>query len=172
MKTRFLNAPKWFLMLLLLGGCASPDHNQSTPRTGRGYVDLFTDPKEDVWWKVDVFDAAGGNYKEFTAQFEAPAGGILRVEAKPGSHKARISLVNRALEAPADIEVVVRDGMVTPVRVKLEPAGTSYVRTVEDRGNAVVRNKVTDEEHKRWKLAVTTEPPRPYATKENSAYWK
>jgi hypothetical protein len=163
-------------VLLLGGGCASPDVNPQAPRPGRGYVDFFTQPKMDVWWKVDVFDSRKQDYKEFTAQFKAPSDGIFRVEARPGLHKGRISFVNQAIEAPAEVEVEVRDGMITPVEVKLSKGGTSYVRTVEDRArsgfNTAGRNKVTDSPQQLWQISATALPPIPYAPKEDTAYWK
>jgi hypothetical protein len=163
--------------LLLFGnGCASPDVNPGSPRPSRGYVDFFTQPKDDVWWKVDVFDSRKQDYKEFTAQFKAPGQAIFRVEARPGRHKGRISFVNQAIEAPAELEVEVREGMITPVEVKVSMGGSSYVRTVEDRMrsgfNAGGRNKVTDSEQQLWQISATALPPVPYAPKESTAYWK
>jgi hypothetical protein len=162
--------------LLFGNGCASPDVNPQVSRSGRGYVDFFTQPKQDVWWKVDVFDARDQGYKEFTAQFEAPSQGILRVEARPGSHKGRISFVNQAIEAPAEIEVEVREGMITPVEVKVTKGGSSYVRTVEDRArsgfNAAGRNKVTDSPQELWKISARALPPVLYSPKESVTYGK
>ena len=111
-----------WLPALLLGfscGCATPDTDPPSARVGRGYVDLYTVPRTEAWWKVDVFDPHRQSYKEFTAQFKAPGEGVFRVEARPGGHKARISFVNQAIEAPAEVEVEVRDGMITPVQVTL-----------------------------------------------------
>src|ERR1019366_2787151 len=105
---------RW-LPTLLLGlacGCATPDVDPTAARAGRGCVDLYIVPKTEAWWKVDVFDPKRQGYKEFTAQFKAPGEDILRVEARPGSHKARISFVNQAIEAPAEVEVEVREGMI------------------------------------------------------------
>jgi hypothetical protein len=162
--------------LLLANGCASPDVNPQAPRPGRGYVDLFTQPKTDVWWKVDVFDSRKQGYKQFTAEFKAPEQAILRVEARPGSYKARISFVNQAVEAPAEAEVEVREGMITPVEVKLAKGDTSYVRVVEDRGRSgfrnAGRNEVTDYSQQRWLISAMVQPPVPYTPKENTAYWK
>jgi hypothetical protein len=162
--------------LLLGNGCASPDVNPQAPRLGRGYVDLFTQPKEDVWWKVDVFDCRKQDYKEFTAEFKAPRNGILRVEAQPGPHKGRISFVNQAIEAAAEVDVDVREGMITPVEVKLSKGGSSYVRTVEDRArsgfNTAGRSKVSDSPQQLWQISATALPPIPYVPKPNTAYWK
>jgi hypothetical protein len=160
---------------LLLGfvcGCATPDVNPPTARTGRGYVDLYTMPKSEVWWKVDVFDPGRQGYKEFTAQFKAPGEGIFRVEARPGRHKARISFVNQAIEAPAEIEVEVREGMITPVKVTLEQGDSTYVRIVEDRIKDVYRNKAKDYQQQRWKVSAVAEPWVPYTPKQNTVYWK
>jgi hypothetical protein len=161
---------------LLMSGCANPDVNPQTPRPGRGYVDLYTQPKTDVWWKLDVFDSRTAGYKELAAQFKAPEQAIFRVEARPGPFKARIGFVNHAVEAPSDIEVEVRQGMITPIQVKLDEGGTSYVRITDDRGRSgfrnAGRNRVTDYEQQRWKISATAQPLVPYTPKENTAYWK
>jgi hypothetical protein len=163
-------------MVLLANGCATPDVNPQAPRPGRGYVDLFTQPKTNVWWKVDVFDSRRQDYKEFTAQFKAPEQAIFRVEARPGSYKTRISFVNQAIQAPAEVEVEVRDGMITPVEIKLNQGGSSYVRVVEDRARSgfrtARRNEVTDYPQQLWEISATAQPPIPYVPKENTAYWK
>jgi hypothetical protein len=161
--------------VLLLGfacGCATSDVDPAAARAGRGYVDLYTVPKTDAWWKVDVFDPRRQGYKEFTAQFKAPAEDILRVQAKPGSHKARISFVNQAIEAPAEVEVEVREGMITPIKVTLEKGDTTYVRSVDDRARDIHRNKVSDYQQQRWKISAAAQPPVSYTPKSQTAYWK
>lgn len=161
---------------LFVCGCASPDVNPQVPRNDRGYVDIFTVPKEDVWWKVDVFDSGNKDYKEFTAQFKAPTDAIFRVEARPGGHKALISFVNHAVEAPAEGEVEVVAGMITPVQVTLEKGDKAFVRSVDDRARSgfttAGRNEVTDYSQTRWKITVKALPPIPYAPKESMNYWK
>ena len=161
-------------VLLLASGCATTDVNPSAPRAGRGYVDLFTRPKMDVWWKVDVFDSRKQGYKEFTAQFKAPGEGVFRVEARPGLHKARISFVNKATAAPAELEVKVQEGMITPVEVTLTEAGSSYVRTIEDRARSgfrtAGRNDVTDQTQQVWQISAKALPPIPYTPKERTTY--
>jgi len=164
-----------WLSVVLLGfvtGCATRDVNPPATRAGRGYVDLYTVPKTEAWWKVDVFDPGRQDYKEFTAQFKAPGEGIFRVEARPGRHKARISFVNQAIEAPAEIEVEVREGMITPIQVTLDKAGSTYVRVAEDRARDVHRNKVTDYQQQRWRISAAAQPPVPYTPKGKTAYWK
>jgi hypothetical protein len=165
---------RWLPALLLgfASGCATPDVDPTAARAGRGYVDLYTVPKTEAWWKVDVFDPRRQGYKEFTAQFKAPGEGILRVEARPGSHKARISFVNQAIEAPAEVEVEVRAGMITPVKVTLETGDSTYVRVVDDRARDVHRNKVTDYQQQRWKISAAAQSPVPYTPKGQTAYWK
>jgi len=165
---------RW-LPTVLLGlacGCATPDVDPTAARAGRGYVDLYTVPKTAAWWKVDVFDPKRQGYKEFTAQFKAPGEDILRVEARPGSHKARISFVNEAIEAPAEVEVEVREGMITPVKVTIETGDSTYVRVVDDRAKDIHRNKVTDYQQQRWKISAAALPPVPYTPKSQMGYWK
>jgi hypothetical protein len=165
---------RW-LPALLLGlacGCASLDVDPPAARAGRGYVDLYTVPKTESWWKVDVFDPRRQGYKEFTAQFKAPAAGIFRIEARPGSHKARVSFVNQAIEAPAELEVELREGMITPVQVTLKEGDSTYVRVTDDRARDVHRNKVTDYQQQRWRISAVAQPAIPYTAKRNTAYWK
>jgi hypothetical protein len=139
-------------------------------------VDLYTQPQTDVWWKVDVFDPRTEGYKEFSTQFKAPEQAIFRVEARPGAHRARISFVNQAIEALAEVEVEVRVGMITPVEVKLDQGDSSYVRVVDDRARSgfrtAGRNQVTDYSQQRWHISAIAQPPVPYTPKENTAYWK
>jgi hypothetical protein len=158
-------------LLLATIGCKSTDINPGSCRPGRGYADLFTEPKEDVWWQVDVFDTQEQGYKEFTAQFETPQFSIFRVEARPGKHKARIELVNRIVESPVELEVDIREGMITPIRVTMTPAGTSEVRVREDRARWQ-RSRVRQYGEQMWKLSAKTEPPIPYAPKQSMTYWK
>jgi hypothetical protein len=163
-------------LFLLLAGCAAPDVNPPSARIGRGYVDLYTQPKDDVWWKVDVFDTRKEGYQEIAAEFKAPGQSILRLQARPGRYKARISFVNQGVEAPAEVEVEVREGMVTPVEVKLEKGGSSYVRVVQDRARSGFRtagaNRVTDYSQPLWQLSATAQPAVPYLPKQSTAYWK
>jgi len=136
-----------------------------------GYADLFTEPKTNVWWKVEVFDTRDQGYKEFTQQFNSPGEGIFRVEAKPGRHKARIRFVNQAVEAPAEVEAEIREGMITPIRVTLGNGGTANVRIKEDR-LSIRRSKVTDYEQGVWQISAEALPPTPYVPKEKTTYWK
>ena len=164
----------WLPALLLgfVGGCATSDVDPPAARAGRGYVDLYTLPKTEAWWKVDVFDPGRQSYKEFSAQFKAPGEGVFRIEARPGRHKARVSFVNQAIEAPAEVEVEVREGMITPVQVSINQGDSTYVRVVGDRARDVHRNKVTDYQQERWRISAVAQPFIPYTAKQNTAYWK
>ena len=164
-----------WLSVVLLGlaaGCATRDVNPPATRAGRGYVDLYTVPKTEAWWKVDVFNPGRQDYKEFTAEFKAPGEGIFRVEARPGRYKARISFLNQTIEAPAEVEVEVREGTITPVQVTLTKGDSTYVRVVDDRARDVHRNKVTDYQQQRWRISALAQSPVPYTPKEQTAYWK
>jgi len=158
--------------LMALGGCATRDVNPQTAKPGRGYVDFYTQPKTESWWKVEVFDAAKQTYREFSAEFKGPEEDIFRVEAPPGRYRARIAFVNRFTEAPAEVEVAVRAGMITPVPVALEMAGASNIRTVEDRAGGSLRKKVTDRPETVWKISAAAKAALPYAPKAQMAYWK
>ena len=158
---------------ILLGiGCATRDVNPPAARTGFGYVDFHTQPKTESWWKVEVFDATKQAYREFSAEFNAPGQDIFRVEARPGHYRARITFANRFIEAPAEVEVDVRAGMITPVPVALETAGTSNIHKVEDRAGGALRNKVAYQPETVWKISATAKAALPYAPKAQMPYWK
>lgn len=158
-------------LLLFAAGCASTDVNPAAARAGRGYVDFYTQPRTESWWKVDVFQTATQTYKPFAAEFNGPAGGIYRVEAPPGRYKIRVSFVNRFVESPAGLEVEVQDGKVTPVEVTLANAGTGQRRVVEDRAGGSLRNKVTDQPDTIWRISATARPPVSYTPKAATSYW-
>lgn len=157
-------------LMLMASGCAGPDVNPASARTGRGYVDLYSQPKADVWWKVDVFDKRGQAYREYTAQFHSAEANIFRIEARPGSYQARISVVNSAVEAPAEVEVQVREGMITPIRVTGVVAGESSFRVKEDRLRWEA-SRVREYPQRVWKISASAQPPVPYAPKEDMKYW-
>ena len=158
--------------ILLVGGCATRDVNPQAARTGFGYVDFYTQPKTESWWKVEVFDAAKNSYRDFTADFKAPGQDIFRVEAPPGRYRARIAFVNRFIEAPAEVEVEVQAGLITSVPVTLETSGASNIRTVEDRAGGSLRKKVADNPETVWKISAAAKPALPYALKAQMSYWK
>jgi hypothetical protein len=157
--------------LLLAAGCATTDVDPGTPQAGRGYVDLFTEPKANVWWNVSVFDARDDTFKPFVAQFNAPGLGIFRVAARPGQHRAKISFVNHAVEAPVEVEVDVKEGMITPVRVELEPGDSTYVRSREDRARWQ-SSRMFETSQAAWKISATPMPAIPYVRKEQTSYSK
>lgn len=158
-------------LLGFAAGCASTDLNPQTARPGRGYVDFYTQPRTESWWKVDVFQAATQTYQPFAAEFNAPAGGIYRVEAPPGRYKIRVGFVNRFVESPAGQEVEVQDGKITPVEVTLAQGGTAQRRVAEDRAGGSLRNKVTDQPDTVWKVSASARPAVAYTPKAATAYW-
>ena len=66
--------------------------------------------------------------------------------------------------------------MITPIEVRLEKAGSTYTRDVDDRFASGFRtegrNKVTDYSQDLWQLSAIVQPPVPYRLKENTGYWK
>jgi len=78
-------------------------------------------------------------------------------------------------EAPAEVEVEVREGMITPSRSSWTRANSSYVRVVDDRARAgfrtAGRNQVTDYSQQ----SAGGIPHRPAAkvlyAQGNAAYW-
>ena len=107
---------------------------------------------------------------------EPPTGGFLRLAFAPGHHRLRVTFLNRVITPPAEVEVEVRDGKITPFRVTLTAAGTAQVETKEvSRGGTVKggygrRTKLGGDETVMYGLSAAVDPPVPYKPKEQMPY--
>jgi hypothetical protein len=161
---------------LFITGCASPNVNPPQPRAHTGYVDIHADSTNELCWEVARFDEPKAAFQLVISEFKPPQAGILRLAFVPGRHRLRISFLNLVVVKPAEVEVEVEDGKITPVRVTLAEAGMTLVQTTETSvggtayGRYGRRTKVGSEEAIMFQVSALAEPPIPYQVKELTSY--
>jgi hypothetical protein len=102
--------------------------------------------------------------------------GILRVALAPGLHRLRLTCLNRVTSGPAEIQVEVEDGKVTPVCVTFAGAGTALVETkkVNVGGTMYGRygrsTKITENEEARYQISATATDRVVYRPKSEMPY--
>jgi hypothetical protein len=107
---------------------------------------------------------------------EPAAGGFLRLAFAPGRHRLQVTFLNRVITQPAEIEVEVQDGKITPVRATLTSAGVALVETREtSRGGTAYgrygrRTKISSDETAMYGISAVADPPVAYQHKERMPY--
>lgn len=161
---------------LLAAGCATPDVNPARARAGTGYVDLHTGSADDLGWDVARFDNDSHGFRRLFSDLKPVEGGILRLALAPGRHRLRVTFLNRVIAQPAEIEMEIQDGKVTPVLVTLTEAGTTQVRTRETRAGGTAygrygrRTRIGSDESVLYRLTAAPQPAAAYQPKEHMSY--
>ena len=161
---------------LLVAGCATPNVNPPQARANSGYVDFHADSPSELCWEVSSFDARTQSFRSAFSDLKPPPGGMLRLAFVPGRHRLQVTFLNRVIAKPAEIEVEVQDGKITPVRITLTDAGTTLVQTKEEsrggtaRGRYGRRTKLGSGESVMYTLSAEAAPPLAYQLKERMPY--
>ena len=108
-------------------GCASPNVNPPRARAKTGYVDFYADSSGELSWQVARFDDHTQGFRSVFSEFEPPSGRVLRVAFPPGHYRMLVTFMNCVVREPGLVELEVKDGMITPVRVQLTDAGETTV---------------------------------------------
>jgi hypothetical protein len=157
-------------------GCASPNVNPPRPKARTGYVDFFTSPPEALAWEVRMYGATTNKFKTVYFDVRPVEGGVLRLAFPPGRHQLRVTCVNRVVFHPAEIEVEVRDGRITPLRITLTEAGIAMVRTKEQSTGSTAygrygrRTKIDSDETMMFDVSVTADAPIEYQPRDRLLY--
>ena len=157
---------------LLLGGCATGNVNPTKAKANTGYVDFHADSSSDLSWDVARFDERSQTFDSIFSELEPPQHGALRLAFPPGHCRLRVIFLNRVIAKPAEIDVEVQDGKITPVRVTLTAAGVSQVRTEQEsrggtaKGRYGRRIKVGSAETAMYSVSAVVDPPVAYRPKE------
>jgi hypothetical protein len=177
---KHLNAAGFLQMFLIFGllsgGCASRNVNPPQARANTGYVDFHADSSSDLNWDVARFDERSQTFQRVFSELEPPQYGVLRLALPPGHCRLRVTFLNRVIAAPAEIEVEVQDGKITPVRVTLTAAGVALVRTDQEsrggtaKGRLGRRDRFGSVESTTYNVSVAAEPPVAYQPKERMSY--
>lgn len=164
------------LLALWLTGCATANVNPSQPTAGTGYADFHPAEPEELWWEVSRFDEPSQAYQKVFSELTPPKSGFLRLALAPGHHRMRVTFLNHAIAKPAEIDVEVQDGKITPVRVALTDAGTVSVRTVDQNAGGSTtgryrrRVRIGSDESAMYSPSAVTQPPVAYQRKEQMPY--
>ncbi|HWW00191.1 MAG TPA: hypothetical protein VNZ64_10890 [Candidatus Acidoferrum sp.] len=159
-----------------LAGCASPNVNPAIPKANTGYVDFCTDSAKDLYWEVRQLNTATSQFEPVFSRLKPIEGGILRLAFAPGHHPLQVTFLNRFIAKPAEVEVEVQAGKITPVRVTLTEAGVTSVQTKEtSRGGTVYgrpgrRTKFSSNEAAMYDISAVAAPPVAYEVKERMTY--
>lgn len=127
MNQRWHNLITFALLIFLAFGCASSNVNADRPEATTGHVDIYTDANAGLAWDVREASAGAGDFETVFSDVTPVAGNILRLPFAPGRHQLRVTLLNRVVTEPADIDITVESGKVAPVRIILVEAGTTSV---------------------------------------------
>lgn len=127
MNQRWQNLIALALLNFLAFGCAFSSENADRPEAIAGYVDFYTDANAGLAWDVREAPVDGGDFEAVFSEVTPVAGNILRLPFAPGRYQLRVTLLNRVVTEPADVDVTVESGKVTPVHIILAEAGTTAV---------------------------------------------
>ena len=164
------------LLALWTSGCATQNVNPLQARANTGYVDFHAEPTGELSWEVARFDDRTQNLRILFSDLQPPPGGILRLAFAPGHYRLRVTFLNRIISQPAEVEVEVKDGKITPVQGALIPDGTALVERREQRVGPTVRGryrsniKLSSDESTLYRISAGADAPMPYQAKERTAY--
>ena len=171
---------KGLLMLvataLLVTGCASANVNPTRAHAHAGYVDFYADSLDELGWQVERFDEGTQTFRPVFSQLDPPAEPALRLAFRPGRYRFKVRFLNRVVSEPGLVEVEVKDGMITPVRVELIEAGESSVQVKRTNpggtpyGRFGRRTRIRYKETAMYRVTAEAQPSLPYHTKQQTAY--
>lgn len=162
--------------LLIAAGCASSNINSPAPRANTGYIDLYSESDTDLCWDVQVSRASGADFKTVFSDVKPPEGGVLRLAFAPGNHTLRITFLNRVITKPAQLNVKIENGKITPLAVTLTETGPTTVVSKQTiiGGSPSLRGgrqtKVNSDETVMYDISAVPAAPVPYQPKKQMPY--
>ncbi|HWW01952.1 MAG TPA: hypothetical protein VNZ64_19790 [Candidatus Acidoferrum sp.] len=161
---------------LLVIGCASPNVNPPQARANTGYVDFHTEAAAQLMWEVARFDSRTESFQRVFSKFEPLQDRVLRLAFAPGRHRFRVTFLNRVIAQPAEVEVEVQNGKITPVGITFTEASTTLVQTKEvSRGGTLYgrsgrSTKIGTVETAMAAISALADAPVAYQVKERMPY--
>ena len=163
-----------FLLLLALTGCATGNVNPTAARPNTGYVDFYTDPPTTLSGEISRFDVSRQEFKKVISQVEPLEKRTLRLAFVPGHHRLRLTVYNKVTRGPALVEIDVKDGMITPVRVAITEVGSAQVKDKDILMGSKVKGRrgitVSYDESVVYQVSAEANASVPYQVKERMAY--
>jgi hypothetical protein len=161
---------------LMAAGCASPNVDPATAKAHTGYADIYQETNGSLSWKIVELDLQGHQMRIIFSTFDPIDNPIVRLAFAPGPHRLQITFLNLVIAQKGVVDVEVKDGMITPVRVSFAFAGTTQVERKDTSLGATVhgrigRNiKIGDDQAPMWRVETETGEPLPYQQKARMPY--
>jgi hypothetical protein len=162
------------VLALCVPGCATQNVNPPQARANTGYVDFHANPAGELSWEVARFDDRTQGFKTVFSTLEPLPDEVLRLAFAPGHYRLRVTFLNRLIAQPAEVEVEVKDGMITPVQVALVPEGTALVERKEQRVGPTIKghyrsnSKLSSDESTTYRISAAANASTPYQVKERT----
>jgi hypothetical protein len=162
--------------VLLVAGCASTNVNPSRAHAHTGYVDFHADALDELSWQVERFDERKQAFQRVFSELDPPAEPALRLAFPPGHYRFKVRFLNRVVSEPGLVDVEVKDGMITPVRVELIAAGESSVQVKRTNPGGTAygrygrRTRIRYEETAMYRVSTEAQPPVPFKSKAWTSY--
>ena len=162
------------LLGVLGAGCASQNVNPAKPHAHTGYVDFIAE-EDDHSWHVQEVDKSG-KLKEVIAHYSPLNDRILRLAFAPGQHQLRVTFFNQVVKEPGVVDVEVKAGMITPVRVKFEELGTTLLATKSTQASGTFygrfgrATKLRANEAETYRVKLEPGEDIPYRVKQETPY--
>ena len=122
-------------------------------------------------------DDKGHEIHKVFSTFDPIEDRILRLAFAPGPHRLQITFLNLVIAKKGVADVVIKDEMITPVRVNFVLAGTTQVERKQASLGATVhgnigRNvKIGDDQAPMWRVETEAGEPLPYQMKSRMPYY-
>jgi len=160
-------------VLLLLSACASRNVNPPAPKAHTGYVDIHSQPAMGISWDVLYAKPGSDDFKRAYSDVKPVEGGPLRIALQPGRHVLRINVLNHVITDPADVEVEVANGKITPVSVNFVAGKTLQMPYRDPNAGRAFRrqgrgSRISLFEASEYAISATAEAPVAYQPKERA----
>jgi len=164
------------VLLFIASGCASANVDAPAARANTGCVDFYSTTDAELCWDVREAGGSDNDFRTLFSDVKPVRGDVLRLAFSPGHHRLRVTFLNRVILKPAEVDVVVENGKVTPVRVDLTGTGATTVLSKQTTmggtpsGRGGRRTKISSEETVLFDISAVADAAVPYRPKEQMPY--
>jgi hypothetical protein len=113
--------------LLFAAGCANPNVNPPQAQPNTGYIDLYSPTDGGLCWDVGESEGHGNHFRTVFSDVKPVEGDRLRLAFRPGSHRFRVTFLNRVVSEPAIFNCDIPAGNIVPVAISFVSAGQTTV---------------------------------------------
>jgi len=162
--------------LLFSAGCASPNVDPPQARPNTGYIDFYSPTDDDLCWDIGESKGSDTHFRTVFSDVKPVEGDRLRLAFSPGSHRLRVTFLNRAVSESAIFNCDVQAGKIVQVAISLQPVGQTTVLSQQTTiggtpsGRGGRQTKVKSEKTVRYNLSAEVGQPFPYQPKNQINY--